>query len=83
MSDTVTRARNLVADHLGVDMAQITDEATFTGDLGADSLDTVELALAVEEEFELEMADDQAEAVFDNGCFADLVKWLQERVVAA
>ena len=55
--------KKIVADHLGVDEQKVTDEASFIDDLGADSLDTVELVMAFEEEFECEIPDDAAEKI--------------------
>ena len=57
------RVKKIVADHLAVDEAKVTDEASFIDDLGADSLDTVELVMAFEEEFECEIPDDAAEKI--------------------
>ena len=53
MSDIATRVKKIIVDKLGVEEAEVTNEASFTNDLGADSLDTVELVMAVEEEFRL------------------------------
>jgi acyl carrier protein len=55
------RVINLIAEQLGVDKSEITPEASFTDDLGADSLDTVELVMAFEEEFDVEIPDEDAE----------------------
>ena len=63
MSDVAERVRKIVIDHLGVDEAKVTDSASFIDDLGADSLDTVELVMAFEEEFGLEIPDDAAEKI--------------------
>ena len=57
------RVKQLVADQLGVEEDQVTEEASFMDDLGADSLDTVELVMALEEEFEIEIPDEDAEKV--------------------
>lgn len=76
------RARHLVSDHLGYDIDRITSAASFIDDLGADSLDTVELAMAVEECFKVEMDDDTAEEIF-NGKFGDLTNWLDKQPSAA
>ena len=54
------RARKVIADHLGLDVEKVTDEASLIDDLGADSLDFVEIAIALEEEFDVELADDDA-----------------------
>ena len=63
MSDTAERVKKIVVEHLGVDEAKVTEEASFVDDLGADSLDTVELVMAFEEEFSIEIPDDAAEKI--------------------
>ncbi len=63
MSDIAERVKKIVIEHLGVDTAKVTDNASFIDDLGADSLDTVELVMAFEEEFEIEIPDDAAEKI--------------------
>ena len=63
MSDVSDRVKKIVVDHLGVDEAKVTDSASFIDDLGADSLDTVELVMAFEEEFGVEIPDDAAEKI--------------------
>ena len=63
MSDIAGRVKKIVIDHLGVDEAKVTDSASFIDDLGADSLDTVELVMAFEEEFGCEIPDDAAEKI--------------------
>ena len=63
MSDIAERVKKIVVEHLGVDAAKVTDEASFIDDLGADSLDTVELVMAFEEEFGCEIPDDAAEKI--------------------
>ncbi len=63
MSDIAERVKKIVVDHLGVDAAKVTDNASFIDDLGADSLDTVELVMAFEESFEVEIPDDAAEKI--------------------
>jgi acyl carrier protein len=64
MSGTVAeRVKKIVVDHLGVDDAKVTESASFIDDLGADSLDTVELVMAFEEEFGVEIPDDAAEKI--------------------
>ena len=57
------RVRAIIAEQLGVKLEEVTDSASFIEDLGADSLDTVELVMALEEEFECEIPDDQAEKI--------------------
>ena len=61
--DVGTKVKKMVVDHLGVDESKVTDEANFIDDLGADSLDTVELVMAFEEEFGVEIPDDAAETI--------------------
>jgi acyl carrier protein len=61
--DTPTRVKKIVVEHLGVDEDKVTDGASFIDDLGADSLDTVELVMAFEEEFGCEIPDDAAEKI--------------------
>ncbi|MEH6477228.1 acyl carrier protein [Alphaproteobacteria bacterium 46_93_T64] len=63
MSDTAERVKKIVIEHLGVEEAKVGDEASFIDDLGADSLDTVELVMAFEEEFGIEIPDDAAEKI--------------------
>lgn len=63
MSDVAERVKKIVVEHLGVDEAKVTDNASFIDDLGADSLDTVELVMAFEEEFSVEIPDDAAEKI--------------------
>ncbi len=63
MSDVGERVKKIVVEHLGVDEGKVTDNAGFIDDLGADSLDTVELVMAFEEEFGIEIPDDAAEKI--------------------
>ncbi|ACM20965.1 acyl carrier protein [Geotalea daltonii FRC-32] len=63
MSSIDKRIKEIVAEQLGVDEAQVTNEASFMDDLGADSLDTVELVMALEEEFDIEISDEDAEKI--------------------
>ncbi len=67
MSDIAERVKKIVIEHLGVDEAKVTDTAGFIDDLGADSLDTVELVMAFEEEFGVEIPDDAAETILTVG----------------
>ena len=62
-TDTARRVKTIVVDHLGVDADKVTEEASFIDDLGADSLDIVELVMAFEEEFGVEIPDDAAEKI--------------------
>ena len=73
MSGTIDKVKNIVVDHLGVDEDKVTDNASFIDDLGADSLDTVELVMAFEEEFGIEIPDDAAESIQTVG---DAVKFI-------
>ena len=61
--DVSSKVKKIVADHLGIDEAKVTEESSFIDDLGADSLDTVELVMAFEEEFSIEIPDDAAETI--------------------
>ncbi len=61
MTDVANRVKKIVAEHLGVEESKVTDNASFIDDLGADSLDTVELVMAFEEEFGCEIPDEAAE----------------------
>ena len=63
MSDIAEKVKNIVVEHLGVDEDKVTETASFIDDLGADSLDTVELVMAFEEEFGIEIPDDAAEKI--------------------
>lgn len=63
MSDVVKRVKEIVAEQLSVEEAQVVAEASFMDDLGADSLDTVELVMALEEEFDIEIPDEDAEKI--------------------
>ena len=63
MSDTADRVKKIVVEHLGVDEDKVVDNASFIDDLGADSLDTVELVMAFEEEFGLDIPDEEAEKI--------------------
>jgi acyl carrier protein len=63
MSDIAERVKKIVVEHLNVDEAKVTDNASFIDDLGADSLDTVELVMALEEEFGVEIPDEDAEKI--------------------
>ena len=63
MSDIAKRVKEIVAEQLGVEEALVVPEASFMDDLGADSLDTVELVMALEEEFDIEIPDEDAEKI--------------------
>ena len=72
--DISTKVKKMVADHLGVDESKVTEEANFIDDLGADSLDTVELVMAFEEEFGSEISDNEAEKILTVG---DAIKFIE------
>jgi acyl carrier protein len=74
MSDVAERVKKIVVDHLGVDAAKVTESASFIDDLGADSLDTVELVMAFEEEFNVEIPDDAAEKIQTVGDAVNFIK---------
>ena len=63
MSEVTTKVKAIIVDKLGVDESEVTAEASFTNDLGADSLDTVELIMEFEKEFDIQIPDDQAENI--------------------
>ncbi len=63
MSDTASKVKAIIVDKLGVDEKEVTPQASFTNDLGADSLDTVELIMEFEKEFNIAIPDDQAEKI--------------------
>lgn len=79
MSDITERVKKIVVEHLGVDAAKVTDNASFIDDLGADSLDTVELVMAFEEEFSVEIPDDAAEKIIT---VKDAVDYIQLKKAA-
>ena len=72
--DISATVKKIIADHLGVDEQKVTDEASFIDDLGADSLDTVELVMAFEEEFGSEISDSEAEKILTVG---DAIKFIE------
>ena len=65
--DIGSKVKKIVADHLGIDEAKVTEESSFIDDLGADSLDTVELVMAFEEAFDVEIPDEKAEKILTVG----------------
>jgi acyl carrier protein len=77
MSDIAERVKKIVIDHLGVDAEKVSEGASFIDDLGADSLDLVELVMAFEEEFGIEIPDDVQEQI---GTVGDAVRFIKERV---
>ena len=74
MSDISERVKKIVIEHLGVDEEKVTETASFIDDLGADSLDTVELVMAFEEEFGSEISDSEAEKILTVG---DAIKFIE------
>ena len=77
MSDISSRVKAIIVDKLGVDENEVVTEANFTNDLGADSLDTVELIMEFEKEFDIQIPDDKAEAITtvgDAGSFIEEAK---------
>ncbi|HMM23915.1 MULTISPECIES: acyl carrier protein [Ancylobacter] len=75
MSDIAERVKKIVAEHLGVEPEKVTENASFIDDLGADSLDTVELVMAFEEAFNCEIPDDAAETILTVG---DAISFLEK-----
>jgi acyl carrier protein len=75
MSDIAERVKKIVVEHLGVDESKVNESASFVDDLGADSLDTVELVMAFEEEFGVEIPDDAAEKILT---VKDAIAYIQE-----
>src|SRR5476649_498632 len=80
MSDTAERVKKIVVEHLNADADKVTDNASFIEDLGADSLDTVELVMAFEEEFGIEIPDDAAEKI---QTVKDAIAFIQQNAKAA
>ena len=74
MSQIAEKVRKIIIDKLGVDESEVTNEASFTNDLGADSLDTVELIMEFEKEFDVSIPDDQAEKI---GTVGDAVSYIE------
>jgi acyl carrier protein len=77
MSDVAERVKAIIMDKLGVEASEITNEANFTNDLGADSLDTVELIMEFEKEFNIAIPDDQAEKI---GTVGQAVAFIEQNV---
>ena len=75
MSDVSEKIKKIIVDHLGVDASKVSDDASFIDDLGADSLDTVELVMAFEEEFGAEISDSEAEKILTVG---DAIKFIEK-----
>ena len=74
--DVASKVKKIVSDHLGIDDVKVTEEASFIDDLGADSLDTVELVMAFEEEFGSEISDSEAEKILTVG---DAIKFIENK----
>ena len=75
MSDIASRVKAIIVDKLGVDENEVTENASFTSDLGADSLDTVELIMEFEKEFNIGIPDDQAENI---GTVGEAIKYIEQ-----
>ncbi len=75
MSDILSRVRGMVVEHFDVEESKVTEDANFIEDLGADSLDTVELVMAFEQEFDIEIPDESAETIMTVGA---AVKFITE-----
>ena len=74
--DVASKVKKIITDHLGIDESKVTEEASFIDDLGADSLDTVELVMAFEEEFGSEISDSEAEKILTVG---DAIKFIENK----
>ncbi len=77
MSDIKSRVVAIIVDKLGVEESEVTPEASFTNDLGADSLDTVELIMEFEKEFNIAIPDEEAEKIATVG---DAIKYIEENI---
>jgi len=75
--DVLEKVKEIVVEQLGVDPDEVTNEASFVDDLGADSLDLVELVMALEEEFDLEIPDEDAEKITNVG---DAVRYIKDKI---
>ncbi|MBO6515507.1 MAG: acyl carrier protein [Bacteroidia bacterium] len=75
MSEIASKVTNIIVDKLGVEQSEVTLEASFTNDLGADSLDTVELIMEFEKEFNIAIPDEQAEKI---GTVGEAVSYIEE-----
>ncbi len=80
MASVEDRVKEIIVEQLGVEAGQVTETAKFVDDLGADSLDTVELVMALEEEFNLEIPDEEAEKIQSVG---DAIKYINEKAETA
>ena len=77
MSEATTKVKAIIIDKLGVDESEVTNDASFTNDLGADSLDTVELIMELEKEFDIQIPDDEAEGIATDG---DAVSFVEKAI---
>ena len=77
MSDIEAKVKEIICDKLSVDEAEVTNEASFANDLGADSLDTVELIMEFEKQFKITIPDDQAEKISTEG---DAISYIEEHI---
>ena len=77
MSDIASKVKAIIVDKLGVDESEVVNEASFTNDLGADSLDTVELIMEFEKDFDLSIPDEDAESIATVG---DAIKYIQKKL---
>ena len=77
MSDVASKVKAIIVDKLGVDESEVVNEASFTNDLGADSLDTVELIMEFEKEFNISIPDDQAENI---GTVGQAITYLEDNI---
>ena len=75
MSEITQKVKSIIVDKLGVEESEVTPEASFTNDLGADSLDTVELIMEFEKEFNIGIPDDQAESI---GTVGEAIKYIED-----
>ena len=75
--ETRNRVKSIVVEHLGVEREKVTDKASFIQDLGADSLDTVELVMAFEEEFDISISDEDAESI---NTFSDAISFINRAI---
>ena len=77
MSDIASKVKAIIVDKLGVDESEVTNDASFTNDLGADSLDTVELIMEFEKEFDIQIPDDKADNIATVG---EAIKFIEDTV---
>ena len=77
MSEATIKVKAIIIDKLGVDESEVTTEASFTNDLGADSLDTVELIMELEKEFDIQIPDDEAEGIATVG---DAISFVEKAI---